>query len=152
MGIFRSIPFEKNLFLNLFNNSIKHEHSCLDPLQQCDLSFQQRLRPACTYAQTDQNLCWLFEYSLNIKLLTEQHFDFLSCSCSSASTLVKMPQCWKSHVKAHIFTVSVRAGRCNSAPAKCMGPNADVTKICEHDKEITCLGSYIYCFSKGRKM
>ena len=44
---------------------------------------------------------------------------------------------------AHIFTVSVREGRCNSAPAKCMGPNADITKICENNKEITCHGSYI---------
>ena len=92
-----------------------------------------------------------------IKLLTEQHLEFLTlkggCTCSSESTLEKMPQCWQSHVTAHIFTVSVREGRCNSAPAKCMGPSADVTKICEHDKEITCHGlQYIYCFSKGRKM
>ena len=43
----------------------------------------------------------------------------------------------------HILTVSVREGRCNSAPAKCMGPNADITKICENNKEITCHGSYI---------
>ena len=43
---------------------------------------------------------------MNIKLLTEQHLEFLSlkggCTCSSESTLVKMPHCWKSCVLAHI--------------------------------------------------
>ena len=44
---------------------------------------------------------------MNIKLLTEQHLEFLSLkggyTGSSESTLVKMPRCWKSHVTAHIF-------------------------------------------------
>ena len=40
----------------------------------CD---QQRLRPACAYAQTDQSLCMSLEYSMIIKLLTEHHFEFL---------------------------------------------------------------------------
>ena len=74
------------------------------------------------------------------------------CMGSDADVTKSAKMMKKSHVTAHIFTVSVREGRCNSVPAKCMGPNADVTKICEHDKEITCHGSYIYCFSKGRKM
>ena len=43
-----------------------------------------------------------------VKLLTEQQLEFLSlkgsCTGSSASTLVKMPHCWKSHVAAH-FTL-----------------------------------------------
>ena len=43
---------------------------------------------------------------MNIKLLTENHLEFLSlkggCIGSSESTLVKMPHCWKSHVAAHI--------------------------------------------------
>ena len=38
------------------------------------------------------------EYSMSIKLLTEQHLEFLSlkagCICSSKSTLVKIPHCW----------------------------------------------------------
>ena len=43
---------------------------------------------------------------MNIKLLTEHHFEFLSlkggCTGSSESTLVKMPHCWKSHVAAQL--------------------------------------------------
>ena len=41
-----------------------------------------------------------------VKLLTEQHLEFQSvkgdCTCSSESTLVKMPYCYKSYVEAHI--------------------------------------------------
>ena len=41
-----------------------------------------------------------------VKLLTEHHLEFLSfkggCTCSSESTLIKTPHCWKSHVTAHI--------------------------------------------------
>ena len=41
------------------------------------------------------------------KLLTERHLEFLSlkegCRGSSESTLVKMSNCWKSHVTAYIF-------------------------------------------------
>ena len=44
---------------------------------------------------------------MNIKLLTEHHLEFLSlkggCTGSSESTLVKIPNCWKSHVMAHLF-------------------------------------------------
>ena len=69
----------------------------------CD---QQRLRPACAYAQTDQSLCWSLEYSMSVKLLTEHHLEFLSltgaCTGSSESPLVKMPHRWKSRVTAHI--------------------------------------------------
>ena len=40
-----------------------------------------------------------------VKLLTEHHLDFLSLkgvgTGLSASTLVKMPHCWKSHAAAH---------------------------------------------------
>ena len=42
-----------------------------------------------------------------VKLLTEQHLQFLSlkggCTGWSESTLVKMPHCWKSHVTAQIY-------------------------------------------------
>ena len=41
----------------------------------CD---QQRLRPACAYAQSDQSLCLSFEYVMTLKLLTEHHFKLLS--------------------------------------------------------------------------
>ena len=68
----------------------------------CD---HQRLRSACAYAQSDQRFCSSLEYSMNVKLLTELHLEFLSLkgggTGSSESTLVKMPHCWKSHVTAH---------------------------------------------------
>ena len=39
--------------------------------------------------------------------MTEHHLEFLSlkggCTGSSESTLVKMPHCWKSHVRAQLF-------------------------------------------------
>ena len=67
---------------------------------------QQKLRPACTYAQSDQSLCLSLEYSISDNLLTEHYLEFLSlkggCTASSESTLVKMPHCWKSHVAAHL--------------------------------------------------
>ena len=41
-----------------------------------------------------------------VKLLTEHHLEFLKlkggCRGSSESTFVKMSNCWKSHVEAHI--------------------------------------------------
>ena len=68
----------------------------------CD---QQRLRSACTYTQSDQSLCLSLEYSMTVKLLTEDNLESLSfkggCTGSSESTLVKMTHCWKSHVLAH---------------------------------------------------
>ena len=39
---------------------------------------QQRLRSACAYAQSDQSLFLSIEYSMIIKLLTEQNVAFLS--------------------------------------------------------------------------
>ena len=74
--------------------------------QQCGICDQQSLRPACAYAQSDQSLCLSLEYSMNFKLLTEHHLEFLSLkgvfTGSSESTLVKIPHCWKSHVTAHM--------------------------------------------------
>ena len=68
------------------------------------------VRPAKTqtsYAQSDQSLCYSFEYSMSVKLLTEHHLEFLSLTGgftgSSESTLVKMPHCWKSHALAQSF-------------------------------------------------
>ena len=41
-----------------------------------------------------------------VKLLTEHHLEFLilkeGCRGTSESTLVKMPNCWKSHALAHM--------------------------------------------------
>ena len=69
----------------------------------CD---QQSLRSACAYAQSDQSLCLLLEYSMDVKLLTEHHLEFLclkgGCTGSSEPRLVKMPHCWKSHVTAQL--------------------------------------------------
>ena len=69
----------------------------------CD---QQRPRSACAYAQSDQSHCLSLEYSMSIKLLAEHHLEFLSLkggfTGSSECTLIKMPHCWKSHVKTHM--------------------------------------------------
>ena len=74
--------------------------------QQCGMCDPQRLRPACAYVQSDQSLCYSLEYSMTVKLLTEQRLEFLSlkggCTGSPESTLVEMPHCWKPHVSAHI--------------------------------------------------
>ena len=74
----------------------------------CD---QQRLRPACATAQSDQSLCLSLEHSMTIKLLPEHHLEFLSlkggCIGSSESTLVKMPHCLKSHVTAQLSYCSI---------------------------------------------
>ena len=44
---------------------------------------------------------------MSVKLLTEHRLEFLNLKGgykgSSESTLVKMPDCWKSHVAAHFF-------------------------------------------------
>ena len=51
------------------------------------------------------------EYSMTVKLLTEHHLEFQSlkggCTGSSESTLVKIPNCWKSHDMAQIFFLNV---------------------------------------------
>ena len=71
----------------------------------------QSIRSACAYAQSDQSLCLLLEYSMSGKLLTEHHLEFLSlkggCTGSPESTLGKMPQCWKSHVTAHFHVYNI---------------------------------------------
>ena len=44
---------------------------------------------------------------MSVKLLTEQHLEFLSLTggyiCLFESTLFKRPNCWKSHVAAHMW-------------------------------------------------
>ena len=53
------------------------------------------------------SLCYLLEYSLSVKLLTEHHLEFLSLKIcyigSSECTLVKIPHCWKSHVTPQLL-------------------------------------------------
>ena len=75
----------------------------------CD---QHRLRPACAYAQSDQNLCLSLEYSIIVKLLAEHYLEFLSLKGgfrgSSESKLVKISNCWKSHAAAQIVLMSLR--------------------------------------------
>ena len=43
---------------------------------------------------------------MTVTLLTEHYLEFLGlnggCTVTSESTLVKMPQCWKSHVMAQL--------------------------------------------------
>ena len=88
---------------------------------------QQRLRPAWAYTHTDQSLCKSFEYSMSVKLLTERHLEVLNlkggCTGSSEPALVKMPQCWKSHVAAHLVIISSRRVKHTdqTAPAICCG-------------------------------
>ena len=47
---------------------------------------------------------------MTVKLLTEHHLEIISLkgefTCSSESTLVKIPHCRKSRVTAHIFCVN----------------------------------------------
>ena len=70
----------------------------------CD---QQRLGPACAYAQSDQSLCYSLEYSMSVELLSEYHLEFLSSKGGytglSESAHVKTPHSWRSHVTAHVF-------------------------------------------------
>ena len=48
---------------------------------------------------------------MTFKLLTKHHFEFRSlkgdCTGSSVSTLVKIPHCWKSHVRTLLFFIFV---------------------------------------------
>ena len=59
------------------------------------------------HGQSDQSLCLSLEYSMSVKLLTEQHLEFLKlkggCTGSCEPTLVKMPHCRKSHVTAPLY-------------------------------------------------
>ena len=107
------IGFLRNTDTNLTRSLIALRLRSNDPLLKCEpvheisnnVVDQQSLRSACAYAQSDQSLCLLLEFSMIVKLLTEHNFEFLSlkggCRGSSESTHVKMPHCWKSHALAH---------------------------------------------------
>ena len=99
---------------------------------------QQRLRPACAYAQSNQSLCKSLEHSMTVKLLTEQYLGVLSlkggCTCLSESTFVKMPHCWKSHV---IWLICFLAGiyigwRCPDFKHDCQRVNTMSKCFCSH--------------------
>ena len=82
--------------------------------QQCGMSDNSSLRSACIYAQSDQSLRLSLEYSMSVKLLTEQRLELLSltggCTGWSECTHVKMPHCWKSHVTAQMCLANVHLG------------------------------------------
>ena len=63
-----------------------------------------------------------------VKLLTDHHLEFLSlkggCRGLSESTLVKMSNCWKSHVAAqiiHVTTGPFLRAKLNILPYVCNG-------------------------------
>ena len=80
-------------FFRLINKEIyEQQHEISNNVVHC-MCNQQRFRSACTYAQSDLNLCKSLEY-LTVKPLTEQHLEFLSLKGGytgmSEYTLVKM--------------------------------------------------------------
>ena len=105
IALFQSVTYTVCVFF-MSRFLKKRNWAVTGDFQQCGMYDQQRLRPACAYAQSDQSLYKSLEYSMTVKLLTEQHLEFLSlkggCAGWSKSTLVKMPHCWKSHVTAQL--------------------------------------------------
>ena len=77
--------------------------------QQCGKCDLQRLRSACPYAQSDQSLCKLLEYSMTVKLKTEHLLELLSLREAAQALLsLHLSKChivgiWKSLVAAHMF-------------------------------------------------
>ena len=88
------------------SNLVNYNWAVAWDFQQFGTCNQQRLRPACAYAQTDQSLCWSLKYSMTVKLLTEPHLRFLNlkggCTGLSESTPVEIPHSWKSGVTAQL--------------------------------------------------
>ena len=69
---------------------------------------------------------------MNVKLLTEHHFEFLSLKGgSSESTLVKFPHCWKSHVTAQTvaFRLWVDSGPRPYAEWNCLRSVSSITFV-----------------------
>ena len=65
----------------------------------------QRLRPACAYAQSDQNLCESLEYSMSVKLLIEQHLELpsLKDGCTGSLSLFNMSKCHNVENHSHVM-------------------------------------------------
>ena len=97
------------------------------------------VRPAmaqisCAYAQSEQSICKSLEYSVTVKLLTEQHLEFLSLTGgytgSSESIHVKMPHCLKSHAAAQLlFCITFSSSSCRSRYFVKDGQKRDLLKI-----------------------
>ena len=71
---------------------------------------------------------------MTVKLLTEHNLEFLNlkggCTCSSESTLVKMPHCWKSHIAAQIYCLN------SDQPellVSCLHPHGKTNIMCNMD-------------------
>ena len=60
----------------------------------------------CTASKASDQPAHTLKYSMSVKLLTEHNLEFLSLkggfAGSTESTLVKMPNCWKSRVMAQL--------------------------------------------------
>ena len=66
---------------------------------------QQRLRPACAYAQSDQSISLSLEYSMTVKLLTEHHLEFLGLKeAAQARMSLHLSKCYTvgNHVMSQI--------------------------------------------------
>ena len=77
---------------------------------------------------------------MTVKLLTEQHLGFLSlkggCTGSSEFTHVKMPHCWKSHVRAQFVYLSVTSIFILQPVASCAMPVMKGMRV-KTDSEMT---------------
>ena len=66
----------------------------------------------CATSKASDQPAHTLEYSMNVKLLTEHHLEFLSlkgdCKGWSESTLVKVPHCLKPHVTAQMFITTIQ--------------------------------------------
>ena len=102
----------------------------------CD---QQRLRPVCAYAQSDQSLCSSLKYSINIKLLTAHHLEFLSTG-SYESIHVKMPHCWKSHDAGQLSSPKPVMTSTHLRPSTLTSNTSAITGtrvfLCHHETEL----------------
>ena len=78
----------------------------------------------------------MLEYSMTVKLLTGYHLEFLSlkggCTGSSASRLVKMPPCRKSHVVSE-HEIS---GKCVSCSGVHYPPNSRDYTVWSKEEDI----------------
>ena len=78
----------------------------------CD---QQSLRSACAYAQSDQSLCLSLDYSMIVKLLTEQHLEFLSYEEAAQARLSLHIS--KYHIVGnHMSRLNYLLGQCTPIP------------------------------------
>ena len=80
---------------------------------------------------------------MSVELLTKHHLEFLGlkggCTGSSESTLVKMPNCWKSHVTAQMVFAE--------QPNNCFHIHVRIlTFLAENEKKILTLYSMITPF------